>query len=112
MQVFVGKLFASMIENYPEEEKRRFIENINPLKKMSKTDIINSDCIVQLPNTNQIILYAYNTQGSMYLVFTFKDKNTLVLLDEIELINNREIRSLVYPQIMNQNNKNKVEAES
>ena len=101
MKVYISKLFASVIENYSEEEMTLFNKKINPLKGMNKTDILESDCIMEIPWKSDITLYAYNTHASSHIMFTIVEKNKLILFDEIELTDEGEIKSLVYPQFMN-----------
>lgn len=96
MRVYISKSFASALEKEMKEKFDSINTAINILKDMSQSDIVASKDIIELTNTKDMVLYAYNIQASKYIVFTFEDENRLVLLDEIELIED-EIKSLVYP---------------
>ena len=101
MQIFVSKDFSSKLVKRTEEEIKFFNEKINVLKSMSKTEIVNREDIVVLTSNKNIIVYAYNIQPSVYVLFAFKEKNEIVLLDELKMISKNEIESLVYGELSN-----------
>ena len=97
MQIYISKAFSAALSNRTEEDMKIFNNRVNILKGMNKTEIIEFNDVIELDKAKNIILYAYNIQDSIYVLFAFKDKNMLVLLDEIELIGKDSIKSLTYP---------------
>ena len=104
MRVFISQAFATAISNRSAEEMQIFNEKIDVLKNMSYQEIIESDEIMELVDEKKIVIYAYNTQESVYVLFTFKEKSKIVLLDEIEFIGD-EIKSLAYTDLFTQDKK-------
>lgn len=96
MQIYISKAFSSALSGRSENEIKLFKEKIDILKSKNKTDIIALNDVVELTNEKNFVLYAYNLQASVYVLFAFKEKNKLILLDEIELISKDKIKSLVY----------------
>ena len=96
MQIFISKDFSSKLIERTEKEMKVFNEKINELKSMNKTTILNRDDVVVLTSNENITVYAYNIQSSVYVLFAFKEKNEIVLLDELKFISKNKIESLVY----------------
>jgi mRNA-degrading endonuclease RelE of RelBE toxin-antitoxin system len=100
VRVFISKAFSTAILNLPRKEKEIFNEKVDILKNMTQKDITESDAVIKLIDKKDLVVYAYNIQASVYVLFTFKEKNKIILLDEIELINDNEIKSLVYSDVI------------
>lgn len=100
MQIFMSKAFASAISNKSKEEVGFFNEEVNVLKEMNKTDIINLDKVIELTNSKNMVIYAYNIRESIYVLFAFKSKNEMVIFDEFELLDGNKLKSLVYPDLI------------
>lgn len=100
MKIFMSKAFASAISERSKEEVESFNEEISELKEMNKTDIVNLDKVVELTDSKNMLIFAYNTRESVYVVFAFKSKNEMVILDEVELIDGNKLKSLVYPDLL------------
>lgn len=95
MQVYVSKAFSEAVANCPKKDMKLFIDRVNTLKCMSKTEIITSDQVVSLFKDKDIVLYAYHIRDEVYALFAFNEKKDVVILDEVKLINDK-IESFVY----------------
>ena len=100
VRVCISKAFSNAIVNLPEGDLKIFNEKIDLLKNMSQKDIIESKDIFKLIDEKDLVVYAYNLQESTYLLFTFKEKSKIVLVDKIELIGDDELKSLVYSDVI------------
>ena len=105
MRVFISKAFSNAIVKLPKGDMKIFNEKIDLLKNMSQKDIIESKDIFKLIDEKDLVVYAYNLQKSTYLLFTFKEKSKMVLVDKIELIGDDELKSLVYSDVIVQEKK-------
>ena len=101
MQIYISKSYSSVLSTRSKDELELLKKIVSDLKDKNKTAIIEMDNVIVLSKDKDIILYALNMQDNKYIVFSFKEKNTMVLLDEIALISNDEIQSLVYPNEIN-----------
>lgn len=105
VRVFISKAFSNAIVNLPEKDLKILNEKIDLLKNMSRNDILESEDIFKLIDKKDLVVYAYNLQGPAYVLFTFKEKSKIVLVDKIELIGDDELVSLVYSDAIAQEKK-------
>jgi len=96
MNAFVRKDLISALDTLPDEEKSIFMTKVKELRKTVKNDIADSKEVVILEKNSEFPLYAYHIEKSFYILFTFKDKQSILILDRIELLGNNELESLVY----------------
>ena len=104
MQIFVSKTFSSKLMERTEEQLKMLNDRINELKSMNKTDIINREDVAELTRNKGVTVYAYHMQDSTFVLFAFKEKNEIVLLDEFKLIGKNEVESLIYGKLNNNDN--------
>lgn len=95
MQIFISKSLYEVLENIDVEELKNFNNKTKELKELNKTQIISLERTITLPKKD-MELYLYNIQANKYILFTFKDKNSMLIFDEIEIVDKDDIKSLVY----------------
>lgn len=101
MQIYISKQFSKILSNRSKNELELFNKKVNDLKEKNKTEIVEHDDVIELAKDKGITLYALYMESNKYIVFSFKEKNKLVLFDEIVLLSDDKIQSSVYPDEIN-----------
>ena len=108
MKIYLTNELSEALLKLPREEIDRFIDSVDRIKDLNKTEILNLDKTVELFKENGVSFYAYNLFESTYVLFSFKPKKTMVLLDVIEL-DNDELTFMVYTELSTSKNKSESE---
>lgn len=96
MQINITKAFSLVLKTMPTDEYDEIVSVADILRAMSKTEIINKKSTIPLFENNGVTLYGHKLSDLTYILFTFFDKNTLILCDKIQLIDDDNIKSWTY----------------
>lgn len=94
MKIKLTKDLSDALLKQPNEIVKKFIEAIDRIKDLNKTEILALDKTVVLTRVDNVDVYAYNLGGSMYVLFAFLPQKTMLLLDVIELVDGKELKFL------------------
>ncbi len=95
MKILITKALSNALLNQSSEKVHSFLESLDKLKSLNKTEIRELDTVVKLSKNSSSELYAYKISTESYALFSFSSKKELVIIDIIKLVDNKEIEFLV-----------------
>lgn len=85
MKIYLTNELSDALLKLPKEQIKKFIDAVDRIKDLNKTEILNLDKTVELFKEKGVSFYAYNLYGNTYVVFAFRPKKIMLLLDVMEM---------------------------
>ena len=101
MKVLMTKELSEALEKLPVDRIKSFIHAIDRIKDLNKTEILALDKTVKLSKEGSIDFYAYEISDPYYVLFAFKPKKTMILLDVMEIVNGDTLKFLALSKKLN-----------
>ncbi len=95
MKILMTKDLADTLLMQPENNLKIFISAINRIKDLNKTQLLALESIVPLSRKNNIDYYAYEISNAIYVLFTFRPKKTMILVDIMRLTDDGKLEFLL-----------------
>ena len=100
MKILLTNDFSDTIMGQERVVVTTFLAAIEKIRDLTKTQILALDTVVDLSSPkDKTKLFAYNVEDKTYVVFSFTNKNEMVLVDYVRLHNGNVI-SLTYPDAL------------
>lgn len=96
MKVLMTKELTEALEKLPIERIKSFISAIDRIKDLNKTEMLALDKTVKLSREGSIDFYAYEISDPYYVLFAFKPKKTMILLDVMEIVDGNSLKFLAF----------------
>lgn len=100
MKILLTNDFSDTMMGQERVVVTTFLAAIEKIRDLTKTQILALDTVVDLSSPkDKTKLFAYNVEDKTYVVFSFTNKNEMVLVDYVRLHNGNVI-SLTYPDAL------------
>ena len=100
MKILLTNDFSDTMMGQERVVVTTFLAAIEKIRDLTKTQILALDTVVDLSSPkDKAKLFAYNVEDKTYVVFSFTNKNEMVLVDYVRLHNGNVI-SLTYPDAL------------
>ena len=100
MKILLTNDFSDTMMGQERVVVTTFLAAIEKIRDLTKTQILALDTVVDLSSPkDKTKLFAYNVEDKTYVVFSFTNKNEMVLVDYVTLHNGNVI-SLTYPDAL------------
>ena len=100
MKILLTNDFSDTMMGQERVVVTTFLAAIEKIRDLTKTQILALDTVVDLSSSkDKTKLFAYNVEDKTYVVFSFTNKNEMVLVDYVRLHNGNVI-SLTYPDAL------------
>ena len=100
MKILLTNDFSDTIMGQERVVVTTLLAAIEKIRDLTKTQILALDTVVDLSSPkDKTKLFAYNVEDKTYVVFSFTNKNEMVLVDSVRLHNGNVI-SLTYPDAL------------
>lgn len=96
MKVLMRNELSEALMKLPIDRIKSFISAIDRIKDLNKTEIIALDKTTKLFREGSVDFYAYEISYPYYVLFAFKPKKTMVLLDVMEIVDDDSINFLAF----------------
>lgn len=105
MKVIMTNDLSEALLKLPVEKIKSFINAIDGIKDLNKSEILALDKTIKLAEKNNTELYAYEISDPFYVLFAFLPKQTIILIDIMELIDGKDLKFLVFSEKLDKNSK-------
>lgn len=95
MKVLMTHRLYEAIEKLPVDKIKLFVNAIDKIEDLNKTEILKLDKIVKLSKEGEKELYAYEMGEPYYALFMFRPKKTMIILDIMKMVDRDSIEFLV-----------------
>lgn len=89
MNILFTDKVSGYINEIPQEEGLNILGKLIELKDDTKTEILERNETIQLSEGESTPIYAYYLDNHEYVIFGFKDRKNMLVLDIIKLIDNK-----------------------
>lgn len=97
MKILLSNDFSDILMKQEKALVSKLLTSIEKIRNFTKSQMLALDTVVDLSSPkDKTKLYAYNIDEKYYIVFSFTNKNEMILFDYVQLRNGSVI-SLTYP---------------
>ena len=97
MKILLSNDFSDILMKLEKALVSKLLTSIEKIRNFTKSQMLALDTVVDLSSPkDKTKLYAYNIDEKYYIVFSFTNKNEMILFDYVQLRNGSVI-SLTYP---------------